>query len=112
MVWYSQSSVRIGSRDQLEFPCRAGTGYGLHMSDEHDELKARHARRIAARKKSEGDSPDTLVEMAVIPFFIEGEGEETGEHSSLNTPTIAEMHAEDADFDDADDTVVIEDEDD
>ena len=80
------------------------------MSNENDEFKSGQPKRPTTRKRSEGESPDTLVEMAVIPFFVEGEGEETGEHSNLNTPTITEMRAEEADFDDADDTMVVEDE--
>ena len=81
------------------------------MSEENDEFKAGQPQGPPTRKRSEGESPDTLVEMAVIPFFVEGEGEETGEHSNLNTPTIVEMSAEEADFDDADDTIVVEDDD-
>ena len=86
------------------------TGYHRFMSDDNKSDHPKAPPATNRRRRSDGESPDTLIEMAVIPFFVEGEGEETGEHSNINTPTIAEMRAEELDFDDDDDddTVVIE----
>ena len=81
------------------------------MSDKPDHKTDKPVLQKPLKRDGESGSADTLVEMAIIPFFIDGD--ETGEHSNVSTPTIAEMIAEDpeddeADFDDGDDTIRIE----
>ena len=75
------------------------------VSDSEDK-KPPAPKTPPAKVKSE--IVDTMVEMAVIPFFVDADEAEAREE--VSTPTIQEMASEEdmASFDDDDDTVRID----
>ncbi len=75
------------------------------VNDTKDKKKPAPKKKPSAGK---GEIIDTMVEMAVIPFFVDTDNdadEEDAERKDVSTPTIQEMASEEdaAHFDDDDD---------
>ena len=77
----------------------------IRVVSDSDDQKTPEPKTPPAKVKKE--IIDTMVEMAVIPFFVDAQQDEEA-REEVNTPTIQEMASEEdmAAFDDDDDDTI------